>query len=340
MPRITIKDVAKKCGVSVSTVSRAINDHNEINKETREYILKVINEMGYIPNSNARNLKKITSDVIAVIIKGIGNPFFQPMIKVFEQEINKKGHSFLLYKVEEEDDEIDVALKLVNDNKLKGIIFLGAFLSHDEDKLRQIKVPFIMTTILNRETNIHNSAYVGIDDVEESKKLVNYLIGLGHKKIAVLGARKDDRSIGMLRVLGYKQALEENGLDFDESLVFTASKNENPYTFDFAYKKADEIVSGTEFTAIFCLSDTMAIAAIKKLDDLGYNVPEDYSVVGFDGIEINDYLINPVTTIKQPVKEMALKACKELFNMIDVKDFTVLNKFQGDLFIGNTTREI
>lgn len=341
MARITIKDVAKSCGVSVSTVSRAINDHDEISVETRERILKVIDEMGYVPNSNARNLKIVTSNVVAVVIKGIGNPFFQPMIEFFEQEINKNGYSFLLYKVEEQEDEIDIALKLVNDNKLKAIIFLGAFLFHDKSRLAKIGIPFVITTIVNKEVIAKDSAYVGINDVEESKKIVEYLISLGHTKIGVIGPRKNDKSIGMLRIKGYKKALKENGIKIDEDLIITTSENENPYTYQYGYEKVEKLIKeGDKCTAIFCLSDAIAIGAIKKMTQLGLKVPEDYSVVGFDGIEINSYLPKTITTIRQPVEDIAKGTCKQLFKIMDGKKFSKISTFDGELWVGETTRKI
>ena len=125
MKTITIKDIAKKCGVGVSTVSRAINNHPDISDETREKILQVIKENNFVPNSTARSLKCTQTETIAVLIKGIDNPFFQKMIKVFEEEIQHRKYTFLLHRVDSNQDELEVALQLIKERKLKGIIFLG-----------------------------------------------------------------------------------------------------------------------------------------------------------------------------------------------------------------------
>ena len=111
MDSITIKDVARICGVGVSTVSRAINNHPDINEETKNMILQVIKENNYIPNNSARNLKRSVSRTIIVLIKGIDNPFFSGMIKIFAEEIQKKRYSFLLHRVEEGEDEGDVDIE-------------------------------------------------------------------------------------------------------------------------------------------------------------------------------------------------------------------------------------
>ena len=134
MEEITIRDIARICGVGVSTVSRAINNHPDINPETKEMILSVIKEHGYIPNNSARNLKRTDAKSIAVLVKGITNPFFSGMIKVMEAEIKKKKYSLVLHHVDFNEDEVDVALELIKEKRLRGIIFLGGRFSHSEKK--------------------------------------------------------------------------------------------------------------------------------------------------------------------------------------------------------------
>ena len=189
MKAITIKDIAKKCGVGVSTVSRAINNHPDISEETRSMIMEVIKESNFVPNKSARNLKLLDSKTIAVLIKGIDNPFFQNMIKIFEEEVQRRKYSFILHRVDSNQDEVEVALELINEKRLKGIVFLGGNFSRQEDKLKEIKIPFILSTIAmsdNVDKNLYSS--VCVDDRKESEKVVNFLCDKGHKKIAVLAA--------------------------------------------------------------------------------------------------------------------------------------------------------
>lgn len=121
----TIKDIARMCGVGVSTVSRAINNHPDINPETKERIMDAIRESGYVPNDSARNLKRVDAKAIAVLIKGISNPFFTSMIQVIEQECKKKHYAMELSHIEADEDEVDVAQKVVKEKRLRGIIFFG-----------------------------------------------------------------------------------------------------------------------------------------------------------------------------------------------------------------------
>ena len=134
----TIKDIAKICGVGVSTVSRAINDHPDINSETKEKIMNAIQEYGYVPNDSARNLKRVDAKAIAVLVKGIANPFFTSMITVIEQECKKRHYSMELSHVEADENEVDVAQKVVKEKRLRGIIFLGGLFSHSEEKLKKL----------------------------------------------------------------------------------------------------------------------------------------------------------------------------------------------------------
>ncbi len=329
------------CGVSISTVSRAINNGEEINEQTKKKILKTIDKLGYVPNQNARNLKITKTKTIAVLIKGITNPFFTPMLKVLEEEITKAGYTFALQKVEEHLSEVDIAHKVVKNLKPEGIIFLGGYFVNDRKKLKSLDIPFTMTTIINKDLQIDRSACLGVDDFLQSEKIVKYLISLGHKKIAFIAPRTNDESIGKLRLMGYKKALDENGINFDENLILPPKKGVNPYSLENGYEIGKKIVKEKiDCTAIFAISDTVAMGAIKALDDFGKKVPQDYSIVGFDGLEINKYLLKPITTIIQPASEIAYESAKELFKIIKKKPYKKITKFDADLFIGKTTAQI
>ena len=147
MAGMTIKDIAKKCGVGVSTVSRAMNDHPDINQETKDKILRVIAESNYIPNNSARNLKRSEAKAIAVLVKGLGNTFFGELVSGLERECEKKGYSCILQHVEEQDNELDVALYVAKEKKPRGMIFLGGNFSHPKEKIEQLGIPCVLSTI-------------------------------------------------------------------------------------------------------------------------------------------------------------------------------------------------
>ncbi len=339
MEETTIKDIAKLCGVGVSTVSRAINNHPDINEETKSMIMQVIKENNYIPNNNARNLKRTDSNTIAVLIKGISNPFFGKMIKTFERKIEEKRYSFILHRVENREDEIDVAIELVKEKKLKGIVFLGGYFSHSDEKLNQLKVPFVLSTIaITQKIDKTICSYVSVDDFKESYKMVDYLCSLGHKKIAIITATRDDESIGKLRLNGYIKALQDNNIPVNENLIRFTMDGIDGYSMENGYAVAKELLeSGEDFSAIYAICDSIAIGACKAILDCGKKVPEDYSLAGFDGLDIAHYYNPSITTIKQPVEEMAKATIKILFDIIRNKTASQHITFQGELVEGQST---
>lgn len=339
MESITIKDVARICGVGVSTVSRAINNHPDINQATKNMIMQVIREYNYIPNNSARNLKRSDSKTIAVLIKGISNPFFSSMIKILEQEVQKKKYSFVLHRVDEHEDEVDVALQLVKEKRLKGIIFLGGYFTHRQEKLEQLQVPFVLSTIgiLDQmDKSIYSS--VSVDDFAEAYKMTDYLIGLGHEQILILAARPEDESIGKLRLDGYKKALEDHSLQIEEENIIYMQDNVESYTMESGYlsmKKA--IADGRKATAVFAISDSLAIGACKAILEAGKRIPQDYSVAGFDGLDITRFYNPTITTIRQPVEEMARATSKILFDVIKQNSKHKQMIFPGELIVGQST---
>lgn len=339
---ITIRDVARLCGVGVSTVSRAINNHPDINQETKTKILQVIKDYNYIPNNSARNLKRSASKTIAVLIKGIDNPFFSRMIKIFEEEIQRKKYSFILHRVDEGEDEVDIAIELVKEKKLKGIIFLGGYFSHSREKLEMLDVPFVLSTIGNTD-HIGGGIFssVAVDDIAESYKMVDYLCGLGHRKIGILAATPYDESIGKLRLEGYLNALKDHGIKPKEEWCFYSREDIECYTMANGYdlmKKAIE--SDLGITAVFAVSDSIAIGACKAVFDSGKCVPDDICVAGFDGLDMAHYYNPTITTIRQPVEEMAHATIKILFDIIRNKSQNQQLIFKAQLIEGKSTKKI
>ncbi|MFR8169818.1 MAG: LacI family DNA-binding transcriptional regulator [Marvinbryantia sp.] len=342
MESVTIKDIARMCGVGVSTVSRAINNHPDINQETKEMIMRTIAEHNYVPNNSARNLKRTDARTIAVLVKGISNPLFNRMIKIFEAETQKEKYSLVLQHVDDWQDEVDVAIQLEKEKRLRGIVFLGGYFSHSEDKLRQISVPFVLSTIgLLEDENKKKYASVSVDDVKESGKIVDYLISKGHEKIAILASTEDDESIGRLRLEGYYQALKKHGIAANPSLVKYMNQEIGSYTMENGYEMAKELLeSGEEFTAIYAISDQMAVGACKAIFESGKSVPEDYSVTGFDGLDIAQFYNPSITTLRQPMEEMAEATIRTLLELIRKKSKNRHIVFDGELVEAQSVREI
>lgn len=340
MADITIKDIAKRCGVSVSTVSRALNNNAEINAETKAMIMQVVQETGFVPNNSARNLKRTDTNNIAVLVKGINNPFFTSMIKIMEKEIYKKNFSFVLHHVDEYEDEVDVALELIKEKRLKGIVFLGGHFFHSEEKFEQISVPFVFSTVGAKPEDMDKAIYsnIAVDDRVASKKMVSYLIDLGHKDIAIITPEMGERTIGYQRLQGYREALLENNIELQEELVCSVCQDMDLYSMENGFVTTKKLIdSGTKFTAIFAMSDSLAIGACRALKDAGYKIPEDVSVAGYDGIDWGNYYVPRLTTLKQPVEEMAVQTIRLLFNIIEGKSEHMHIDFEGEVQVKEST---
>lgn len=343
MEQITIKDIARMCGCGVSTVSRALNNHPDINEETRNKILAVVKETNFVPNNSARNLKITDSKTIAILIKGLANPFFMKMIKIMEAEIQKQKYSLIIQHVEFDQDEVDIAMELEREKKLKGIIFLGGYFNHPKEKLDAISIPFVISTVNMTDEYSGNYTSVAVDDVKESYKIVDYLCKLGHKKILLISADPEDESIGKLRKDGYKKALLDNGITADEKLIVPMGCDEEAYSMDAGYEAMKIALDDKlDFSAVFAVSDVVAIGACRALIDAGKKIPEDVSVAGFDGIDNAKFYSPRITTIKQPFDEMAEASINLLFKYIDgnkTAKKVQQNLFEGELIIGESTAE-
>lgn len=322
MGEMTIKDIAKKCGVGIGTVSRAINNHPDINPETKQKVMEVIRETGFVPNNSARNLKRTDAKCIAVLIKGISNPFFSSAIQVIEKQVQKKKYAMVMQHVESYEDELEAALELVKEKRLRGIIFLGGSYHHDERQISMLKVPFVFCTIGTVEDIGLSWEYsnIAVDDRAESKKMVDYLLDLGHRRIAIITEGAEAESVGQLRLEGYRDAHAARGIQVDEALILEIKEKDDPYTMKNGYQKTKELLqSGVPFTAIFAIADYLAIGVCRALYEEGLRIPEDVSVAGFDGLAIGEFYTPQLTTISQPVEAMAEKTVQLLLNVISGK---------------------
>ena len=343
MSEITIKDIAKECGVGVSTVSRALNNHPDINPQTRDKILKVIEERGFVPNNSARNLKRTETKTIALLIKGISNPFFTDMIKIIELHTDKRGYDLVLRHVEAKENEVDVALELIKEKRLQGIIFLGGEFTHSDEKLAMLTVPFVFSTAGLNQKQLRHGGYasVSVDDMAESVKVMDYLLDIGHTEIAIITAQADNLSVGKLRLEGYMNALLSRGKETDEKLVMHVHPGEatDEYTMENGYRLTRELLGrGKDFTALYATSDTLALGALRALREAGLRVPEDVSVIGFDGISLGDFSNPRISTLRQPVEDMALATVELLCDIIGGRRSNEQLLFPGELIIRESTK--
>lgn len=317
---MTIKDIARACGVSVSTVSRVLNNRPDVSDDVRGKVLRAVEDSGYIPNNSARDLVRSRSDAIGVIVRGMGNLFFADMLKTVSREIETSGYTMVLHFIDSDADEVKAGAILEREKKLRGLIFLGGRFDYTPAELALVGVPYVCCSFTNCFGSLKEEDYasVSIDDYMTAYKAVEKLIELGHRRIAAVVPSCSDRSISELRYNGYLAALREHGIDFDSRLlVETGGCFGMAETYDGARRLVE---SEADFTALFALSDTTAIAAMKALEDHGVRIPEDVSVIGIDGLSVSEYVSPTLTTMIQPAEEMGWESVRILLDMLEGRE--------------------
>ena len=313
---MTIKDIAKACGVGVSTVSRVLNERPDVSPEVRERVLQMVESTGYIPNNSARDLGRSQTDTIGVVVRGMGNLFFSQVLNTITQEVDRTGYTLVPRFIDSDADEVKAGAILEREKKLRGLIFLGGRFDYSASELSLVGVPYVCCSFTNRFGSLSEEEYssVCIDDFHTAFRAVELLIAHGHRRIAALVPSRSDHSISELRFEGYKAALAEHGIPYDESLVVETG---GCFTMPESYEGVCRLLKRTaEFTAAFVLSDTTALAAIKALEDHGRRVPEDVSVIAIDGLEISAYTTPTLSTMVQPAEEMGRESVRLLMEIL------------------------
>ncbi len=309
MPNLTIKDIARISGCSVSTISRVINDRPDVRPETKEHVLNVMREAGFVPNTNARQLKIQQSRSVVFVVKGTRNIFFSDFLVQLQRApppcTGTTASSLIL---DENANEIDAAEKILREIKPKGIIFLGGSVANFQNGFSNISVPSVLATLVSDELDFPNLSMVGVDDRAAAHTAVAHLIAQGHSKIAVLGGPGHQFSQPDAPPWAQQDAMEQAGLTFDDRLYGLSN-----YDFESAYHAMNSLLARrAEFTALFAMSDVIAFGAIRALVSAGFRVPQDISVIGFDGITMSRYCVPVMTTIVQPSEQIALQSIELL----------------------------
>ena len=318
---MNIKDIAKLAGVGVSTVSRVLNNHPDVKKETRDKVLEVIKEHNYVPNNSARILKSNNMKHIGVLVKGVFNPFFSEMLKIIEMHINQIGYTMILHHYYDQNDssssEAEVLVSFIKEKRLQGVICLGGnFEGVREESFEGLDVPIVLTSVDSSiEISSNLFSCVGIDNEKAAYEATNYLIQKGHKHIGMILGDEFDAGVSNRRAIGYMRALEENHIPINKAYITLGG-----YDFEPAYESVKKLLSEEEhITAIFAISDIMAIGAGKAIIDLGYKIGEDISILGFDGLDFGKYYNPALTTIKKPQRQMAYDSINLLVQLIEKK---------------------
>lgn len=332
---ITIKDIAKESGYAVGTVSRVLNNHPDVSSTAREKIMAVVEKHHFKLNSNAKHLKQQAPGGIAIIVKGSQNMLFASIVEQMQGMLIEKGLACIIYYINEMENEVETAVRICTERRPVGIMFLGYHLPYFRQRFQAIEIPCVLVTNSAESMDFGNLSSVSIDDTEAAKAAVNHLIDNGHRNIGILGGHIDKSHMAYSRYLGCKEAFEAKGLAFD------AENNYIESLFGMAdgYSAMQQLLAKMpQITAVFAMSDVMAIGAMRAISESGRKVPEDISVVGFDGLEIAEYITPKLTTVKQNREIIAQRSVEILLDSIGNGSRAVHETVPFSIIVGESTK--
>lgn len=312
---MTIKDIARLSGVGVSTVSRVLNDRPDVSEESRRRVLQVIAEYNYLPNNSARSLVRTKSDAVGLVVRGVQNPFYTGIIRAIERDLDAADCTMVMRQIGSCEDEIKCGAMMEREKRLQGIIFLGGRSDYSPADTALLNVPFVCCSYTNTYGTLDPTKYssVSIADEQEAYRAVMNLAQKGHRRIAALSTDPRDWSIAQLRFSGYARALHDLGLTLEDGEIIRA----DDFTIESAYRAVTErLKRPADFTAIFAISDDMAIGAMRALRESGRSIPEDCSIIAIDGLTVSEYIYPMLTTLCQPTDEMGAKSVEILMSVI------------------------
>jgi LacI family transcriptional regulator len=299
---ITIKDIAEKAGVSYATVSRALNNRSDVSEETRMRIIELANSMGYQPNAIARSLVKRKSEIIALIVPDVSNPFFADITMAVHTAAEKAGYTTMVCNTGWDPVKEQEKLRIMVEQRVDGIILKPtAFLR--PGALEALNVPVVLFWHAMED----DLSYIEVDHEAGSRLAVRHLVERGYKRIAFVGGQETSPS-NQIRLLAYQQTLQESGLQVESDLISYGG-----FGIESGYNRLAALMRlQNPPDAVFCGNDIIALGALHYARDNGIEVPKQLALIGFDDISYASLPQIGLSTVSQPVPSLVNKHLKLL----------------------------
>ncbi|PRY83437.1 LacI family DNA-binding transcriptional regulator [Alkalibacterium olivapovliticus] len=322
---VTINDIAKEAGVAKSTVSRYLNN-GSVSADTRRKIDKIIEKTGYTPNNFARSLKAQKTNMIGVMIPRLNSASTNEVLEGIDEMTRKLGYQLIITNSDQNNEREFENIQTLAKQKVEGVIMFARELTPEHiDTVKKTGTPFLF--IGQKAEGIHSIIH---QDYQAGAKIGTYAIELGHRHFLYVGVPEKDRAVGVERRQGFLDAVRPvNGS--------TVEKIESDFSRTSAYQKALAFLPKTEATYIVCATDNIAVAVLKAAKDLGYSIPEDFSLSGFGGYEATAYVSPTITTVSYPYREMGLEAVKKLVRLIGKEEVPNISEMGNELVINQST---
>ncbi len=309
---LTLEDIGRLAGVSRSTVSRVINSQESVSSDVRDRVMEVIDRTGYVPNAAARSLVSGKSGVIGLVIPSrvhslFEDPYFSRLIQGISSATNRAGITLSLFLFQTDDEDASLYPRVVTSGFLDGLIITA---TRTEDPLLQRLVGSPLPIVMIGRPDVGGISYVDVDNQRGGLEAARHLTSLGHRRIGVISA-PDTTTAGVDRLAGFVDGLAESGVALPPEL-----REHGDFTEESGFMAMNKLVEQKP-EAVFVASDTMASGALRALQELRIRVPDDISVIGFDGLPHSESSIPKLTTIRQPVRRTAAAAVDLLNRLID-----------------------
>ena len=314
--KVSIEDIARKAGVSHSTVSRALRDSPLISAKVREEIKQLAQEMKYIPNGIAQSLQAKRTHTIGVVVTTIADPFFAEVVEGIEQIARTAGLSVLLSVSHRDLDQEIAAIANLQRRRVDGILVADSRLEQHHTQQAHIAVPTVSINSQTEQPPMFHS--VAIDDCLGARLAGEHLIGLGHTRIGYLGVGDRSKS-NQQRLKGYRMALSAAGLPQRTDWVAINERDNTRASDVNTGQKMLPVLVSAGVTGIVCYNDMVAVGALLACHKLGISVPQELSLVGFDGIALSGYVTPPLTTVCQPMLDIGRCAMQMLLDLLAEK---------------------
>lgn len=309
----TITDVAERAGVSITTVSHVINETRYVSEELTKRVYEAMRELNYRPNTLARSLRSGRTKTIGLVIPDISNMFFAEISRKIEDKGFEYEFSVILCNTDDDPKKEESYINVLLEKQVDGIIFISA--GGAEENLEKSIDLGIPTIVADRDMQGATSDVVLVDNLKGGYDAARYLISLNHRRIGCISGPSPFTPSAQ-RLEGYKKALTKVDIEIDNSLIETG---------DFRFESGEKAMRNllklfNPPTAVFACNDMMALGAMRAVSDYGLNIPDDISLIGFDNIPISKSVYPALTTIAQPIKEMADLIVELLVKRISQKE--------------------
>ena len=309
---MTIKDLAEQTGYSVATISRVLNNHPNVSQKTRAQITQAVAESGFQINANAKQLKQHATSIL-VVVKGTSNELFSEMLETIQNLVAQTHYPLHVDYLDEDCNEVLRAVQLCREKKPLGILFLGGNSQNFLKFFSKIDIPCVLVSNDASGLPFPNLSSVSTDDRLAARSAIDSLIALGHRKFVIVGGDRTVSDTSRLRYEGCLQSFRNHAIVYNEELDYQGVR----YSCQDGYNATQQLIAtGRPFTALFAAADVMAIGAIRALHDNGLRVPQDVSVMGFDGLPLGSFLVPQLSTVIQSAKVMAQRSVEILIDRI------------------------